>query len=1716
MDFVTAEFVVERTGDTSQELVVFYAVSAADGGGTPYREGTTSADIEEKTGTLTFAAGSRQRQTISVKIKDDDVYEPWERYMVTLSLTDGGPAVDTAYGRITEDDKRSLTFATAIRVKEGMPQQALKIELDKPLPYDLSVEYEVVRSRHLTSTETIGDGGATMADHKLVGSEGTCNPNVKIPKGSLSAAIDIPIVDDRVPEPDEQFRLLVAACRHQTLDGSYYPSVGEGKIVTITIEDDDVPGANRYVYLQGGSESIMGTQEWVDEGKSVPVTATLVGVAPTTDVRIPLKFTGFPSAEVTTADYTIPGFITIQAGKKSGSVTLAVRDDSTDERHRELLAIEINDGHDDWPSGYVKGDRSRFEVIMKDVQGLGVQLRSLGKSSLSEGAADKQVTFEIHMDRLPKGAPTGTAPFSDIELEEGQAPEFALSYGGGAARGADYESVNSVSAGTGNTDCQRGTGITCTVTLTVKDDDLYEHDEKVTIALNPDGSKIENGGGFTKKGSDLSLTIEDNDVQPMLSIEDVEVREGGSAGFKVKRASGAKENSISVQAATARDGRMGQTPATAGSDYGAKSGTLTLGRNVTQTIFTVATTDDMLDEPDETFQVSLSNPRDTQGNPAPGISDGEAIGTIEDGDDPPSFSIAGGEADEGEDVVFTVTRSGATGNAATVKVATAADTDDDANPAAVADYEAISPARTLSFPGGTTSVTVEVEAKDDDLYEPDDETFLAVISGAALADGDPGTGVGIAADGGSAKGTIMDTDEQPSFSVAAASATEGVAVTFTVTRSGASGNAVSVHWKTKADAGEGVNSASSADYTAVTTVQRLDFAAGITAVTFTVATTGDALDEPDETFRVELTAAGGGARIATAEAIGTITDDDDPPTVSVGDAAAVAEGDDSSKTTAMTFTVRLSAASGRTVTVPYTLGGTATAPADYTAPVSLTVTIAPGGTSATIAIPVKGDVLDEPDETVTVTLGASTHATVSTAEDAGTGSGTITDDDATPSFSIADASGSEGDAITFTATRSGAVDNVVSVQWTTAADSGQGVVAAGAGDYTAVSTARTLDFAAGVTARTLTVATTEDTLDEPAETFRVVLSRPAKGASDPGGTPTITAGTAVGTIIDDDDPPTASVGDAAAVDEGDDSSKTTDMTFTVRLSGASGRTVTVPYTLDGTADGGDDYTAPASRTVTIAPGDTSASIAIPVKGDVLDEPDETVTVTLETPTHATLSTADGADTGSGTITDDDAPAVLSIRSTFGDEGDSGTTNLTFAVTLTPVSGQTVTVKYADAGSGTATPGAGGDYAALSSGTISFSPGETRKRIRVKVNGDTDYEPEETVIVRLSGASNATLSGGESTLDGIGYIENDDAPPLPRIAPGDVTVEEGKTATFTVTRSHDFEPVTVSYGTSPGSDTSTHDAATSGTDYVPYSADSTETFAIGEKSIELDFETEDDKLHEAPEDFTVAISGTGYSETFVVTIIDNDPVPTATLALTDSSIREADGRSRVTASLDRPTSRDLRLAVNATPKSDHAGTGDIKRTGQRLTIPAGATASTGIVALTGIDNKVDAPDKVFTVSAILFGNADIDDPADVTLTITDDDDPPTVSVGDAAAVDEGDDSSKTTDMTFTVRLSGASGRTVTVPYTLDGTATAPADYTAPVSLTVTIAPGDTSASIAIPVKGDEIDEPDETVTVTLGTPTHATLSTAKGAGTGSGTITDNDERGITVAGGPLTL
>jgi len=112
--------------------------------------------------------------------------------------------------------------------------------------------------------------------------------------------------------------------------------------------------------------------------------------------------------------------------------------------------------------------------------------------------------------------------------------------------------------------------------------------------------------------------------------------------------------------------------------------------------------------------------------------------------------------------------------------------------------------------------------------------------------------------------------------------------------------------------------------------------------------------------------------------------------------------------------------------------------------------------------------------------------------------------------------------------------------------------------------------------------------------------------------------------------------------------------------------------------------------------------------------------------------------------------------------------------------------------------------------------------------------------------------------------------------------------------------------------------------------------------------------------------------------------------------------------------------------------------------------------------------------------------------------PAVSVSDASAA-EGDA------VVFTVSLSAASSRQVTVEYaTSDGTATSGTDFTAE-SGTLTFAATETSTTVSVATTDDSVVEGDETFTLTLSNPASATLGDA----TATGTINDNEEPGITL-------
>ena len=112
-----------------------------------------------------------------------------------------------------------------------------------------------------------------------------------------------------------------------------------------------------------------------------------------------------------------------------------------------------------------------------------------------------------------------------------------------------------------------------------------------------------------------------------------------------------------------------------------------------------------------------------------------------------------------------------------------------------------------------------------------------------------------------------------------------------------------------------------------------------------------------------------------------------------------------------------------------------------------------------------------------------------------------------------------------------------------------------------------------------------------------------------------------------------------------------------------------------------------------------------------------------------------------------AKPSVSIADVSAVEGNSGTAMMSFPITLSAASTQTVSVNYATS-NGTATAPA--DYAAAS-GTIRFAPGETSKPIQVAVVGDTIYEPTETFTVVVSNPVNATIAVGSAT----GTIQNDD-------------------------------------------------------------------------------------------------------------------------------------------------------------------------------------------------------------------------------------------------------------------------------------------------------------------------------------------------------------------------
>ncbi|KUF27170.1 hemagglutinin [Xanthomonas phaseoli pv. manihotis] len=389
---------------------------------------------------------------------------------------------------------------------------------------------------------------------------------------------------------------------------------------------------------------------------------------------------------------------------------------------------------------------------------------------------------------------------------------------------------------------------------------------------------------------------------------------------------------------------------------------------------------------------------------------------------------------------------------------------------------------------------------------------------------------------------------------------------------------------------------------------------------------------------------------------------------------------------------------------------------------------------------------------------------------------------------------------------------------------------------------------ANATSVSFSITPVADTTVEPDET---AIFSVASGTDYSVGNPS----SATATIVNDDFPvATITVSPASVYEDG-----APNLVYTVALSQPSPSALSIGFNVGGTATNGTDY-ATINSPLVIAAGQTSGTITVNPTPDTTVEPDETVVISLNAGSGYTVGSPNSA---TGTILNDDLPG-LSINDVSVNEGNAGTTNATFTVSLSaPAGAGGVSFDLATA-DGTAT--AGVDYAA-SSLTRTIPAGSSSATFTVLVNGDTLAEPDETFFVNVSNVTGATVSDGQ----GLGTIVNDDAQPALSI--DDVSVNEGSsgttTATFTVSLSAaSGQTVTVNYATADGT-------ATAGSDYVARSG--TLSFAPGVTAQGVAVTVNGDTAVEPNETFSVGLSGASNATiaraTGTGTILNDDAVVT---------------------------------------------------------------------------------------------------------------------------------------------------------------------------------------------------------------------------------------------------
>lgn len=861
------------------------------------------------------------------------------------------------------------------------------------------------------------------------------------------------------------------------------------------------------------------------------------------------------------------------------------------------------------------------------------------------------------------------------------------------------------------------------------------------------------------------------------------------------------------------------------------------------------------------------------------------------------------------------------------------------------------------------------------------------------------------------------------------------------------------------------------------------FFSGSTGAVLVLSLANDNIVEADETIVVTLSSGnGGGAGSTFSDNIGngTLTSEDQAVISVSGSTIDEGSGD-------VVFTMSLSNPVDGVVgaTIAFS-DGTATAVSDYTNPGSSAHTW-PSETNADILINVSqgtDDNVVEADETINGTLSALVDgghpADVSLGSN---GIGTISNVDQA-AVTIANVAVSEnGGPATVTLILDNPVDGGFNVDVSTA----DGTATTADSDYTAVTSATETFAGTASENQTFDITITGDSKVEADETVMVSMSNLVPATVNAGDID-ITDGSTV-TFNNDDAAVVAIVANPSA-NEGDP------ITFQVTMSNPSDLATSVNFstTASGDAIDGTDYTGNTGQTLTFPANDnTTLTVDVPTSTDNTVEADESFSGTITAlNNNGRAGVTLGTPVATGTIINDDVATVTINTGVSATEG--GT--IQYTVSSTNPSDQDIVVNFVSS-DGSATT-ADTDYTPVS-GTVTIPSGmtSTMTGATVSTTADNTVELDETLTVTISendfNLRNVVIGGASA---GTGTINNDDSSD---ITISDEAETEGTTHTFTVSMTNASDAATVvNFATADNT------ATTADSDYT--TASTTVTIPAGSLMMTQDVTIGSDTKAEDNETYDVSISenqfnGRNLSITDgagVGTINNDDPLPEVTLSASGTNIAENGGSVTITATLSAVSGQEVTVPLTISGTNEGEGT-DFSLT-TTITIPANDPDAMESVTLTGLDDTIDDDAETVILDIGVPTNATVGSPSQVTVTIDDDDDPPTVTINPGSVAEGGGA------MTMNVVLSNASGADITLSFAAsNGTAIVGTDLSGTIAgLTFTesdMAAGMLDQDISITITDDTIDEVTENFTVSVsGVSPGGSISSA---GTGLGTITDND-------------